>query len=164
MTNRKLLIAAATAAIATAATASITNADGQTPGQTTLVLSAKQDSKSFAINKAKRGGKDIGPADVITFAASLTKDGQAYGRAMGTQVAVDPRYRGQVGHYSLLLPDGAVEVLGSGVEKKVPGVPNSGGDDVAAVVGGTGAYVGVHGTLTIHSGKAADTLTLSYSR
>lgn len=79
-------------------------------------------------------------------------------------MGVDGRYRGVSFHYTLLLADGTVEILGAGVDKQVPGAPKPSDSQAAAIVGGTGAYEGARGTFVLREAPEGDTVTLTYVR
>jgi hypothetical protein len=146
------------------ASAGLSTAAGQTTGPTTLTLTARVDNNSFAIHKAKPKSTHHNPGDVMTFAIALVKDGKPFGRVEATQLAVDGRYQAVSFHYTLLLADGTVEILGAGVDKQAPGTPKPSDADPAAIVGGTGAYDGARGSFILREGPHGDTITLTYTR
>jgi hypothetical protein len=166
MTKNAMTIAAATMSLAAGTCLGLTTAAGDepTPGPTTVTLKSKVDPTAFVVHRKNPRSRRFKAGDVITFAAALVKDEKPYGRLEGVQVAFDPHYGGISMHYTLLLPDGNIEVLGAAVNERVPGLVKPTDTDPAAIVGGTGAYEGAHGTFVLRTARGGDLVVLTYTK
>lgn len=110
-------------------------------------------------NEVELTALDLNPSgdagDVTTFEAPITKEGQPYGSLMGTMTKV-----GSIGaglnkkrEERLLtavfdLPQGQISVLGVSYYREGAVLLPAGEPVARAIVGGTGAYVGVDGEVT----------------
>lgn len=155
--NRKTIATAAVAATVATAFGGLSAAGGASSD--TLVLGVSFDARSVVVHKARPGAKGHRPGDLFAISATLTRDGAKYGRIEGAQVAVDGQYEGVSQHLTFLLPDGAVETLGAGTNKRVPGLPAPSDADPVAIVGGTGGYAGRTGEAILGD----DTVTLRFA-
>jgi len=103
---------------------------------------------------------DVPPAglslgDQSVGAVSLRHDGQLFGRAMSDCTINDATFEGQQCTLDLVLRTGVITTKTAGLDRLLPHQTPS-PDDVFAVTGGTGAYAGANGVLTIHHGAHAD--------
>jgi hypothetical protein len=92
--------------------------------------------------------------------SSLLHDGSRIaGRVDGQCVELEATYHAQMCTITAILADGRISLQGAGLDKKLPGI--GGTDEVFAVTGGTGAYVGASGSMTIKGNGQRDTLTFT---
>ena len=72
---------------------------------------------------------------------------------------LDATYQAQMCNLVAILADGRITLQGAGLDKKLQGV--GGTDEVFAITGGTGAYVGASGSMTRKGNGTRDTLTFT---
>lgn len=127
------------------------SAGGAAPN--TLVFTAHDEPANFAFDdlgpKSKQG-PDIG--DVLAFTQTLVAHGKPAGVVHLAAIGVDGRRHLTQATGTVVLADGTIAV--SGV------VPQSHLFSLA-VVGGTGAYAGAHGTLTVRTPAHTSTITIA---
>jgi hypothetical protein len=111
-----------------------------------LVLDAIFDPGSSAQVDTGAKGESLG--DYMVGAADLTRGGRPYGRVELVDYVLDKRYEGAMKLGSMFLPRGTLSLQGGGVNVPIPGAAGN-RDEVLAVVGGTGAYGGAGGTVTV---------------
>jgi hypothetical protein len=117
------------------------------PAGRRIVLDSTLDTRSLRTNDVRPRGPSAG--DQFTYAATLRRGGAAAGRLEGVGVATDPRYDGGVQVVTLVLADGTLAAQGGGPDKRTPGLPPPARDSIFAVTGGTGAYTGAAGTMSL---------------
>ena len=141
MTARRAFAAAA-AVGAIALVAAGLSAGGSTAR--TLVLEVRFEKTSFVTDDVAPKGQSLG--DTWVYSGAVTRAGEPFGRYEGVDVGVDGKIQGFVRTSMLLLSDGTIAVQGGGGNVGASGW-KPGAKDELAVVGGTGAYAGVRGTL-----------------
>jgi hypothetical protein len=159
--RKTVLTATATAAAAAAAAAialPLSSAPAAPSGSFTVQSQFVQ--RTFHRIDVGRHGNSAG--DEFVFSTNLRRDGKAAGRGEYVQTAVDDRYQGISMVISLLLPDGTLELRGSGVNKRPPGLASLPSDDLT-IAGGTGAYAGARGVVHVTDGAhKTQTLTVAF--
>lgn len=118
-------------------------------------LIASLDKSSDGEVDAKPKGPSIG--DTWQGAGNVTENGARIGRVQLTTTLVDAKYQSGLQTGTLILPDGMIAYQGSGIGKKIPGIPFDGDVNVYAITGGTGVYVGAGGTITLTSVRGSRT-------
>lgn len=143
-------------------TASARLAGRQAPTGRTITLTAAplspRDDKQIDV---KPRGISVGDRSL---GAQTLRDGKRpVGRLVGECVQLDARYAGQQCVLTLILRDGLITTQEAGLNRKLPGasLPTDEGGDRSAITGGTGAYAGASGTLTIKPRRKGDTLTIA---
>jgi hypothetical protein len=151
------LIAALGAAAATTGIA-VPPASGQDqPTTRTLTFASTQKRSDLKAIDVKPKGDSVGDSFLLS---SLLHDGSRIaGRVEGQCVELDATYHPQMCTITAILADGRISLQGAGLDKKLPGI--GGTDEVFAVTGGTGAYVGASGSMTIKGNGQRDTLTFT---
>lgn len=149
-TRRRTIGALAAAGACAAAAFSAAGATGQTgttpPDRVVEVtLNAMQD-----VDQRPKGPS---AGDGWVGAGPIREGGKVIGRVEAVSTLLDPKYEVMVQHGVLLLPDGTLTYEGAGTNKPVPGAdPSTAGDtNIYAITGGTGAYTGADGTITLAS-------------
>lgn len=126
---------------------------GCSSSQTTLVLTqvSGDDVELNALDLNPSG--DAG--DLTTFEAPITKEGQPYGSLMGTMTKVGSLGAGlntereeRMLTAVFDLPEGQISVLGVSYYEEGDLLLPAGEPVTRAIVGGTGAYVGIDGEVT----------------
>jgi hypothetical protein len=154
MTRKTLIATVATGAAVAAATA-LPAVGQQAPTAQTLTLQSVQaKGGEHAIDAAPRG-ESVG--DRFVFASTLRRSGAMAGRMEGDCLAVDKKFEGLQCTLTAVLADGSITLQGASLNKRIPGAAASSGD-VYAVTGGTGAYLGVKGTMRRSGNGKTDTL------
>jgi hypothetical protein len=107
-------------------------------------------------------GLSIGDHYVV--AGSLRAQGHVIGRAHGSCTIIDRKYEGQDCDFVLVFADGTVTASGGGLNRLLYGQSEAPphAPDEYAITGGTGAYRGASGTLSLQS-HANDTTTVTLS-
>lgn len=146
-----LAIALGTGALA----ACSSDSNDATGANTTHVLDLVSGTPDTVKSDLGEPGPSVG--DLSAFSATVTKDGKAFGRLVGTKILVVLPDTDGVGTYqnqlTFILDDGTISVAGvqsypvdtnnaAAVKKVIEGTTQR------AIVGGTGAYAGAHGVLT----------------
>jgi hypothetical protein len=151
------LIAALVAAVAAAGIA-VLPASGQNQPTTrtlTFVSTEKPSDEKFIDSKPK--GYSVG--DRLVLSSLLHRGSSIAGRVEASCSLLDPTYHAQQCAITAILADGQITLQGAGLDKKLPGV--GGTDEIYAITGGTGAYVGASGTMTRKGNGKKDTLTFT---
>jgi hypothetical protein len=104
---------------------------------------------------AKPKGPSIG--DTWQGAGGIYENGAKIGRVQLTTTLVDTKYHSGFQTGVLILPDGTITYQGSGIGKKIPGIPVDPDTNVYAITGGTGVYAGAGGSMAVTSIKGAQT-------
>jgi hypothetical protein len=140
----------------------VSAADGQTGRTIVFTGPSGHDPREYKQTDVRPRGLSIG--DQFLVAGSLRKDGRVVGRANVVCTVVDRRYEGQDCAFVLILADGTITASGGGLNRLLPGQapPPPHAPDEYGITGGTGAYRGASGTLSMHS-HADDTTTLTLS-
>lgn len=141
MTAKRAIVAATVACAIALVAAGLSAGGGATRS---LVLDVRFDKTSFVTDDVSPKGRSVG--DTYVFSGSITRAGKPFGRYEDVDVTVDGKIQGVVRTAMLLLPDGTIAVQGGGGNVGASGW-KPGANDALAVVGGTGAYAGVRGTL-----------------
>jgi hypothetical protein len=108
------------------------------------VLDVRFEKTSFVTDDVAPRGRSVG--DTWVYSGAVTRAGAPFGRYEGVDVGIDGKIQGFVRTAMLLLSDGTIAVQGGGGNVGANGW-KPGANDELAVVGGTGAYAGVRGTL-----------------
>ena len=152
----KLIVVAAILAAGIAGVVGTRPAAGD-PGQTLRFVAAPPlagDQKQIDVPPA---GLSLG--DESIGAVSLRHDGQLFGRALVDCTINDGTFQGEQCTLDLVLRTGVITTKTAGLDRLLPHQTAS-PNDVFAVTGGTGAYAGANGVMTIHHGAQADILTV----
>jgi hypothetical protein len=149
---------AALGAAALAAGVAVLPASGQDqPTTRTLTFVSTESAKDQRFIDAKPKGYSVG--DRMLLSSLLHSGSKVAGRVEGTCSLLDPTYHAQQCSLTVILGDGQLELQGTGLDKKLPGV--GGTAEVYAITGGSGAYVGAAGTMTRKGNGQRDTLTFA---
>lgn len=118
----------------------------------TMTFAAHDEPGNFALEDLgakSSGGPDIG--DVLALTQTLTSHGRRAGLLHLTAIGVDHRRHLTQGTGTVTLARGTISIAGI-----VPQSP----EFSIAVVGGTGAYTGAKGTLTVTTPRRASEITI----
>jgi hypothetical protein len=128
----------------------VSAADGQTGRTLEFAGSIPRDGKTTDVRP-----RGTSTGDQFLVAVNLRTDGRVAGRGHFICTVIDNRYEGQDCQIVLVLRDGTVTAAGGGLHKLLPGQPADPAPftDEFAVTGGTGAYGGASGTLSITTHK-----------
>jgi hypothetical protein len=151
------LIAALGAATAAAGIAVIpaSGQDQNTARTLTFVTTQKRgDVRSTDVKP-----KGDSPGDSYLLSSLMHRDGKIVGRVEAQCVELDATYQAQMCHIVAVLTDGQITLQGAGFEKRLPGAARS--PEAFAITGGTGAYSGAAGSMTIKGNGQRDTLTFT---
>jgi len=155
-----IAIPCAAAIVVTGAIAAI-SAQGQAT-RTLTFTSPRPSARDIKEVDVRPRGISIG--DQFVAGQDLRTGGRLVGRMMGVCTAADQSFEGRQCVATLVLRDGQLTAQGGGLNRHLPGAPASTQHgDAFAVTGGTGAYEGATGTLTIREardGRADVTVTL----
>ena len=144
----------------------VSHADGQTAR--TLVLTSgpppageAEDGDFKQIDVRPRG---LSPGDSFLAAGTLRDNGHVAARGHVICTVIDHSYRGQDCQFVLVFRDGTITASGGGINRLLPGQrpspPHS--PDEYAITGGTGAYRGASGTMSMQNHPDdSSTITLS---
>ena len=113
---------------------------------TTLTFTLSEDG--FASKYLDHGRKGPSIGDHHLTSLSLEQDGAVAGRVEVDCLATDRVYQGQTCEFGAQLADGTLFFEGIGFHEEIPHV-GAGDDTVHAITGGTGAYAGAEGEVTI---------------
>jgi hypothetical protein len=155
-------LAAVAAASILAGTGLVASASGQSAGRTLEFTAKAPASKDASQIDLKPRGLSAG--DEFLIAQTLRANGTTAGRMHVVCTIVDVSYEGQECRVSLILRDGQLIARGAGLDRNLPGVGDGspGKGDQFAILGGTGAYAGAGGTLTVTTvGGAGDHLEVA---
>jgi hypothetical protein len=147
----------ALAIVATACVAGVLTAHSAQghPGRTLRFVAPRPVPRDVKQIDVPPRGLSLG--DEFVAALSLRRNGQLFGRAMVDCTTNDQTFAGQQCTLDLVLRDGLVTAKTGGLDRPLPHQTPSAAD-VFAVTGGTGAYTGADGTVTIVHGAHADIL------
>jgi hypothetical protein len=151
------LIAALGAAIAAAGIAVLPASGQDQPSTRTLAFVTTEKASDGKFIDAKPTGTSVG--DGFLLSSLMHRDGKVAGRVEGQCVLLDRTYHAQMCTITAILADGRITLQGAGLDKKLAGV--GGTDEVYAITGGTGAYVGATGSMTRKGNGQRDTLTFT---
>jgi hypothetical protein len=151
------LIAALGAAVAAAGIAVLPASGQDQPTTRTLTFVSTQKPSDTKFFDARPKGESVG--DGYLLSSLLHAGSKVAGRVEGHCFELDPTYQAQLCTLTAILADGQIELQGSGLNKKLPGV--GGTAEIFAVTGGTGTYVGASGSMTIKGNGKRDTLTFT---
>jgi hypothetical protein len=154
-------LAAIAAAAILAGTGLVATASGQSAGRT-LEFTAKAPAKKD-VEQVDLKPRGLSAGDEFLVAQTLRANGSTAGRMHVVCTIVDFSYQGQECRISLILRDGQLIARGAGLDRNLPGVGDGspGKGDQFAILGGTGAYAGTGGTLTVTSGTGDDRLAVA---
>ena len=108
------------------------------------VVSLEKSSDGEVDNKPK--GPSVG--DTWQGAGNIAESGSVIGRLQVTTTLVDSKYHSGFHIGVMILPDGTITYQGSGIGKKIPGIPATVDTNVYAITGGTAVYAGAGGSIT----------------
>ena len=150
----KTLLATLAAGTAVAAAVALPATGQETPAARTLTLTSVQAQGAEHAVDAPPRGDSVG--DRFVFASTLRATGKLVGRMEGDCLAVDLKFEGMQCTLTAVLADGSIALQGASLTKRIPGatVPSQ---DVYAITGGTGAYLGAAGTMRRSGNGKSDT-------
>jgi hypothetical protein len=150
----KILLTTLAAGAAVAAATALPATGQEATGARTLTLTSVQAKGGERSIDAPPRGDSVG--DRFVFASTL-RDGNALaGRMEGDCLAVDLKYEGMQCTLTAVLADGSITLQGASLGKRIPGA-SAPSQDVYAITGGTGAYVGASGTMRRSGNGKTDT-------
>ena len=149
----KTLLATLAAGAAVAAAVALPATGQEAPAAKTLTLTSVQAKDAERSIDAPRG-QSMG--DSFVFASTLRNGAQMAGRMEGDCVAIDVKFEGLQCTLTAVLADGSMTLQGASLSKHVPGA-TAPSQDVYAITGGTGAYVGAAGTMHRSGNGKTDT-------
>jgi hypothetical protein len=150
----KTMLATLAAGTAVAAAVALPATGQETPATRTLTLTSVQAKDAERAIDAPPRGDSVG--DRFVFASSLRSSGKLAGRMEGDCLAVDLRFEGMQCTLTAVLADGSITLQGASLTKHIPGA-TAPSQDVYAITGGTGAYVGAAGTMRRSGNGKTDT-------
>jgi hypothetical protein len=145
--------ASVTAALGIALGAGVLAASGTLGHDAAAAAGPRTLTYTATVVPAEAGGIDTGPkglsvGDTIVNVAALTRAGKPAGRVHIVETVLDKAHQGTSQAFTIFVAGGTVEAFGGGVNLPIPGAPQP-PQDQRAVIGGTGAYAGASGTLTV---------------
>jgi hypothetical protein len=148
-------------ALVVGSTVALPHADGQTGRTLTFHGSAPtaRDVKSFDVRP-----HGLSTGDHFVGAVALRQQGHMTGRLHVICTILDRSYRGQDCQGVLVLRDGTITISSGGLDRLLPGQPASPphSPDEMAITGGTGAYRGATGVVSMQAHKDdSSTITVS---
>ena len=150
----KTLLATLAAATAVAAAVALPATGQETPAARTLTLTSVQaQDAEHAIDTPPRGDS-VG--DRFVFASTLRAGGKLAGRMEGDCLAVDLKFEGMQCTLTAVLAGGSITLQGASLTKHIPGA-TAPSQDVYAITGGTGVYLGAAGTMRRSGNGKTDT-------
>ena len=150
----KTLLATLAVVTAVAAAVALPATGQETPAARTLTLTSVQAKDAeHAIDTPPRGDS-VG--DRFVFASTLRASGKLAGRMEGDCLAVDLKFQGMQCTLTAVLADGSITLQGASLTKHIPGA-TAPSEDVYAITGGTGAYVGAAGSMHRSGNGRSDT-------
>ena len=150
----KTLLATLAAGTAVAAVVALPAIGQETPAARTLTLTSIQAKNAERSIDAPPRGQSMG--DSFILASTLRNGAQPAGRMEGDCVAIDVRFQGLQCTLTAVLADGSITLQGASLSKHLPGATAL-SQDVYAITGGTGAYVGASGTMHRSGNGKTDT-------
>jgi hypothetical protein len=148
--------------VVVASTLAASAAGGQSGRTLVFTGRSAHDPREYKQIDVRPRGQSIG--DRFLVSGSLRAGGRIAGRGHVTCTVIDRRYHGQDCAFVLVLRDGTITAAGGGVNRLLPGQSPSPphAADEFAVTGGTGAYRGASGTLSLQEdAHGSTTLTVS---
>jgi hypothetical protein len=118
-----------------------------TSGKQQFTLLVRYEKSSFKTDEVAPKGPSVG--DQFFFTGALTRNGKPAGRLEDMDVGIDGRIQGFARWATLLLPEGTIVAAGGGGNKASSGWKPS-AEDRLAILGGTRAYAGATGEITMH--------------
>ena len=152
----KLIVVAAILAAGFVGVGGMRPAEGD-PGQTLRFVAAPPSAGDQEQIDVPPQGLSLG--DESIGALSLRHDGRLFGRGLVDCTINDKTFQGQQCTLDLVLRTGVITTKTAGLDRLLPHQTPSPAD-VLAVTGGTGAYAGANGVMTIHHAPQADILTV----
>ena len=137
-------ITAALALAASIAGTSVLTAKANPDQRFTLIV--HYEKSSFRTDDIAPKGHTVG--DQMFFTGALTQNGEPAGRLEDMDIAIDRQIEGFARWATLLLPQGTIIAAGGGGNKGASGWHPSAADRLA-VLGGTSAYAGATGEITV---------------
>jgi hypothetical protein len=157
MKSRILVVFGGAAALAMLAAFAITATGSDTArialADRTVIVAMEKSSDGEVDNKPK--GASVG--DTWQAAGNITENGARVGRFELTTTLVDAKYYSGFQTGVLIFADGTITYQGSGIGKKIPGIPVDPDANIYAITGGTGTYLGAGGSLTATSVNGSHT-------
>jgi hypothetical protein len=150
----RTLLTTIAAGTAVAAAAALPASGQQSPTAQTLTLTSVQAKGSEHDIDLPPRGQSVG--DRFVFASTLRRDGKFVGRMEGDCLAADLKFEGLQCTLTAVLTDGSITLHGASLGKHLPGA-TAPAQDVYAITGGTGAYVGAAGTMRRSGNGKTDT-------
>ena len=150
----KTLLATLAAGTAVAAAVALPATGQETPATRTLTLTSVQAKGAEHAIDAPPRGDSVG--DRFVFASTLRSGGRLVGRMEGDCLAVDLKFEGMQCTLTAVLADGSITLQGASLTKRIPGA-TAPSQDVYAITGGTGAYLGAAGTMRRSGNGKSDT-------
>jgi hypothetical protein len=150
---RRALLPAAALLVGSAL--AVSHADGQ--AGRTIVLTGPpptpRDLKSGDFKQVDLPPRGLSPGDYFLAAGTLRESGRVAARGHIVCTVIDHSYRGQDCQLVLIFRDGMITASGGGINRLLPGQspPPPHAADELAVTGGTGAYRGAAGTVSMQS-------------
>ncbi|MCL4289090.1 MAG: hypothetical protein KJ051_02335 [Thermoleophilia bacterium] len=145
MTTRRTLGIVA-AFVLTAIVAGIPVLTAGASSERSFTLLVRYDKSSFETDDVAPKGTSVG--DQFFFTGALTRDGKPAGRLEDMDVVIDPRIEGFARWATLLLPEGTIVAAGGGGNRGASGW-HPPAEDSLAILGGTRAYAGATGEITV---------------
>jgi hypothetical protein len=140
----KMLLTTLAAGAAVAAATALPATGQEAPAARTLTLASVQAKGGERSIDAPPRGESMG--DSFVFASTLRNGSALAGRMEGDCVAIDVKFEGLQCTLTAVLGDGSIALQGASLAKHIPGA-TAPSEDVYAVTGGTGAYVGATGSM-----------------
>ena len=150
----KMLLATLAVGGAVAAATALPATGQEAPPSKTLTLTSVQAKGGERAIDTPPRGDSVG--DRFVFASTLRAEGKLAGRMEGDCLAVDLKFEGMQCTLTAVLADGSITLQGASLTKHIPGA-TAPSQDVYAITGGTGAYVGAAGTMHRSGNGKADT-------
>lgn len=150
----KTMLATLAAGAAVAAAVALPATGQQAPATRTLTLTSVQAKDAEHAIDAPPRGDSVG--DRFVFASTLRSGGKLAGRMEGDCLAVDLKFEGMQCTLTAVLADGSITLQGASLTKHIAGA-TAPTQDVYAITGGTGAYVGAAGTMHRSGNGRSDT-------
>jgi len=152
--TKRTLLATLAAGAAVAATMALPATGQQPPSARTLTLTSVQAKGGEHDIDLPPRGQSVG--DRFVFASTLRRQAKLVGRMEGDCLAVDLKFEGLQCTLTAVLTDGSITLQGASLGKRLPGA-TAPAQDVYAITGGTGAYVGATGTMRRTGNGKTDT-------
>ena len=147
---------ALTIVLAGAAAIGVSVSSAQATTTRTLVFSAHDEPGNFALEHlGSKNSNGPGIGDLLVLTQTLTADGRTAGAVHLAAIGVDHRRHLTQAEGTVVLNDGTIVVAGV-----IPQSPRFS----LAVLGGTGTYAGLHGTLTVTTPKHTSRITITLTR